>query len=133
VGIRFPPQLIAFALAGMFVMANPDVPRRHHDPPPIAAELGDGPAAWGDRVEGLFPPGSSTESMIGVLRREGFQVEQCQEFMSGGTLTYAAYTWPQSDECDWNLLVDALSDSAGRVQSTRGQVRLVCVDTVSSW
>ena len=135
--IRVPPQLLVFALAAAFAIAVPGLPRQHHGPPPIAAGLEfstrHGAPGWSERVETLFPIGSSAQTLVSHLEREGFELDQRQERLSGGHVTYASYQWPLNENCIWQLGVIAQSDAAGAVQRTNDEVRIICSDTVMTW
>lgn len=129
--IRVPPQLIVFALGLAVAAAIPGLPRRHYEPPSIAAGLAfdalrSVDAAWTGRLESLYPSGTSVRTLMHELRRQDFEVSQYQERLSGGLLTYGFYQWPYGRECFWILGVVALSDSAGTVEALRGQARYVC-------
>ena len=134
--IRFPPQLIVFALGVMVAMAIAGLPRRDH-PPPIAADLSfsreNGAPGWSDRLDSRFPAGSSVETLVWELRRQGFHVEQYEELLSGGRITYAGHMWPLEGECWWSLGVAANSDAGGALRDTHGEVQIVCSDTGMVW
>jgi hypothetical protein len=129
--IRFPPQLIVFALGPALAMAIPGLPSRDH-PPPIAADLTldeDGAPSWGVRLDSRFPAGSSVETLMWELRRQGFYVEQHEELLSGGRITYAGYAWPRGapyDQCWWVLGVNAISDDGGVIRDVYGLAGWEC-------
>lgn len=133
--IRFPPQLIIFALGAVIAMATPGLPSI--GPPPIMQGLtfyhSRAVDDLDDRLQARFPPGSPVETMVEELNRQHFDVRQHEDLGSGGRVTYASIGWPHKGG-QWMFSLSARSDRNGRIESLRiEEVRLWSGDVTMAW